>query len=118
MKFLANLSLWKPITSPPVVDAVILDGAVIVQMLLPKTAHTFEEYFTTMVAPYILKILQSAKRVDLVWDVYKEDSLKKYLRNKKGSGQRRKVTASTRIPKIGKDFLEQTKTRMRCSNFS
>ena len=54
------------IVPQPVVDAVILDGAVIVQMLQPKTVRTFDEYFTTVFTPYILKQLETAKRLDLV----------------------------------------------------
>ena len=87
------------VDTQPAVDAVILDGAVVVQMLQPRTAHTFDDYFNTVFAPYILKHLEKANRVDLVWDVYQEDSLKRSLREKRGSGQRRKVLGSTRIPK-------------------
>ena len=93
------------IAPQPVVDAVILDGAVIVQMLQPRTARTFDEYFNTVFASYILKHLETARRVDLVWDVYQDDSLKRSLREKRGSGQRRKVLASTRIPVDWKGFL-------------
>lgn len=94
-----------PAVTQPDVQAIILDGAVIVQMLLPKTARTFEEYFTSIFAPYILKQLEWASRVDLVWDVYQDHSLKKSLRLKRGSGQRRKVMPTTRIPTDWKGFL-------------
>lgn len=93
-----------PVSTPPV-DAVILDGAVIVQMLEPKTSCTFGEYFSIVFAPYVLKQLENAKRVNLVWDVYLDDSLKKSLRDKQGAGQRRKVMGSTRIPSDWKGFL-------------
>ena len=63
--------------STPSVDAVTLDGAVIVQMLEPKTSRTFGEYFSIVFAPHVLKQLENAKCVDLVWDVYLDDSLKK-----------------------------------------
>lgn len=106
----ADLLKCLPYTTPqspaqPAVDAVILDGAVIVQMLEPRTARTFDEYSTTVFAPYVLKHLETAKRVDLVWDVYQDDSLKKSLREKRGAGQRRKVVDSTRIPRDWKGFL-------------
>ena len=87
------------------VDAVILDGAVVVQMLQPTAVSTFEEYFDSVVAPYILRQLEEVKRLDIVWDVYKDDSLKKVTREKRGSGQRRKVLLSTRIPSDWKGFL-------------
>ncbi|KAK3735626.1 hypothetical protein QZH41_007395 [Actinostola sp. cb2023] len=103
VKCLSNTSAQ--IVEHPTVDAVILDGAVIVQMLPPRTACTFEEYFNTVFASYILRQLEAAKRVDLVWDVYREDSLKRSAREKRGSGQRRKVLLSTRIPSDWKSFL-------------
>jgi hypothetical protein len=89
----------------PIADAVILDGAAIVQMLKPELAATFKEYCNVVFFPYILKHLETTNRVDIVWDVYKDDSLKKALREKRGSGQRCKVLDSTRIPKDRKGFL-------------
>ena len=80
-------------------DAIILDGAVVVQMLQPTAVTTFEEYFDSVVTPYILR------QLDIVWDVYKDDSLKKVTREKRGSGQRRKVLLSTRMPYNWKGFL-------------
>ena len=80
-------------------------GAVIVQMLEPKISRTFDEYFSIVFATYVLKQLENAKRVYLVWDVYLDDSLKKSLREKRGAGQRRKVMGSTRIPCDWKSFL-------------
>ena len=86
-------------------DAVLLDGAVTVQMLELKTSRTFDEYFSIVFAPYVLKQLENPKHVDLVWDVYLDDSLKKSLREKRGTGQRRKLMGSTRIPSDWKGFL-------------
>ena len=90
---------------PPVLDVIILDGAVVVQMLSTGTMHTFEEYAQVVFLPYVLKQIDSVERVDVVWDAYKEDSLKKATREKRGSGQRRKVSANTRIPSDWKGFL-------------
>ena len=36
-------------------DAIVFDGAVLVQMLSPGTADTFEEYINDVFAPYILR---------------------------------------------------------------
>ncbi|KAL9953366.1 hypothetical protein ACROYT_G040774 [Oculina patagonica] len=74
-------------------------------MLQPKAVSTFEEYFDSVFAPYILRKLNDVKRLDIVWDVYKDDSLKKATREKRGSGQRRKVLLTTRIPSDWKGFL-------------
>ena len=74
-------------------------------MLEPKTSRTFGEYFSIVFAPYLLKQLENAKHVNLVWDVYLDDSLKKSLQDKQGAGQCRKVMGSTRIPSDWKGFL-------------
>ena len=89
----------------PTVDTVVLDGAVIVQMLKPRMAQTFEEYFNTVFAPYILRQFDAVNRVDLVWNVYREDTLKGSARKKKGNGQRLKVLPKTRIPSDWKGFM-------------
>ena len=89
----------------PSVDAIILDSAVVVHMLQPTAVSTFEEDFDSVVAPYILRQPEDVKRLDIVWDVYKDDSLKKGTREKQGSGQRRKFLLSTRIPSDWKGFL-------------
>ncbi len=64
--------------SNPKVDAVILDGAAIVNMLRPGTADTFSEYASKIFLPYITKQLQGVQRLDVVWDEYVQSSLKAY----------------------------------------
>ena len=48
----------KPETESPEVDAVILDGAVIINMLKPRFCKTFEEYSRQIFLPYIKKHLK------------------------------------------------------------
>ena len=48
-------------TQPSTLDVIILDGAVIIQMLLKGTAHTFTEYVQVVYFPYIVKQLSTAK---------------------------------------------------------
>ena len=50
----------------PQVDVKVFDGAVVVQMLHPKTARTFQEYTQTVFLPYIQAQLQSSQRLDIV----------------------------------------------------
>ena len=98
----------------PVADALILDGAVVVQMLNPSTSRTFQEYGETVFAPYISAQLQKSTRVDVVWDVYLEASLKASTRLKRGKGTRKRVTPTTVMPKNWKDFLrcDENKTEL------
>ena len=101
-------------TSPLVVDATILDGAAIVQMLNPVAAKTFPEYVNIIFAPYISTQLQKVHRLDFVWDVYLPDSLKGTIRQKRGKGLRKRMAPSTVMPKNWKDFLrvDQNKTEL------
>ena len=72
------------ITSPnyesPRVDAKILDGSVIVNMLLPKTCATFGDYAAHVFIPYLFRNLQDTKRLDVVWDRYIKNGLKNSTR--------------------------------------
>ena len=101
------------IESPPV-DAKIYDGAVVVQMLHPKTTATFNEYVQTVFLTYIKSQIHSAQRLDIVWDIYKTDSLKASTREKRGAGARRRVAPTVRIPPNWKSFLrvDENKTEL------
>ena len=92
-------------TAPPIVDVLILDGAFIVHMLKPGIMSTFKEYADQIVTPYILACLQNVSRLDVVWDIYKPDSLKFDTRQNRGDGVRQRVTLSSRIPGNWHAFL-------------
>lgn len=48
-------------------DAIIMDGAAIVNMVKPSTGdETFEDYATNRFNPYITSQLQTTKRIDIV----------------------------------------------------
>lgn len=74
-------------------------------MLAPGTTGTFQEYIETIFKPFIVCQIENVNRVDIVWDVYRQDSLKASTREKRGSGQRRKVLLTTRIPSNWRNFL-------------
>ena len=58
--------------------------------------------------------LHAKKRVDIVWDVYQKDSLKKATREKTGSSLRRWVEYSSKIPGNWKSLLcvDENKTEL------
>ena len=91
-------------TKPPA-DVIILDGAFIVQILKPSNATTFEEYANNIFIPHVMSWLTDACRIDIVWDRYKSDSLKNATRSKRGTGTRRRVQLSTKIPGNWQGFL-------------
>ena len=66
----------------------ILDGAVIVNMLKPRFCNIFEDYFKQIFLPHIDNYLKVCSRVDVVLDEYRQDSLKTTARGtcKRGKG--------------------------------
>ena len=87
------------------VDAIILDGSAIVQMLNPRTSKTFQEYADTVFAPYISAQLEKTDRIDIVQDVYIPDSLEGTTRQKRGKGTRKRVAPSTAMLRNWTDIL-------------
>ena len=101
----------------PEVDAKVLDGAAIVQMLSPKLAKTFQEYVDLIFLPYIQRQFETATRVDIVWDVYKNDSLKASARERRGCGSRRMVLPSAQLPGNWKGFLRDSDNKTQLFEF-
>ena len=93
---------------PPFYDCKTFDGAAVVHALPFTTVSTFDSYAENV---FILMIhsessLQSSKRVDIAWDTYKASSIKDSTREKRGNGQRRKVTGESKIPPNWNAFLQ------------
>ena len=75
MDCLESVKEIHPSESKPCVDTLVLDGPAILHMVHPSLGVTIGEYITTKLHPYILSQLNIVHRVDLVWDVYRPDSL-------------------------------------------
>ena len=88
----------------PVISNVIIDRAVIVQMLEPAAVKNFDEYASQIFIPYTLLQFQNVTRVDLVWNRYMESTLKSTARAKHGKGIRRCVATEIPIPGNWQDF--------------
>ena len=89
----------------PQIDALILDGAAIVNLLRPISCKTFEAYAHNVFIKYVKSRLANVSRLDIVWDRYLQNSLKATTRSKRGTGIRRRVLPDTRIPKNWSSFL-------------
>ena len=83
-------------------------------MLSPRGNKTFCDYAVDVFMPFIDYQLRDCQRLDIVWDVYRENSLKKGTRDKRGTGVRRKVTENTQIPTNWQGFLrvDENKTEL------
>ena len=98
----------------PETTCIIHNGAAIIQMLKPAAAKHFVEYLRDVFIPYITTKLQTAARLDLVWDRYSTDSLKASTHAKRGQGMRRRVLTDVTMPWYWQNFLrvDSNKTEM------
>jgi hypothetical protein len=84
----------------------LLDGPVIAHMIKPSGVTSFKEYVDINFIPYLSQQLNSCDRLDVVFDVYKKNSLKFHTRENRGKGTRKKVGAGTKLPGNWPDFLK------------
>ena len=97
----------------------VMDGAIIVNMLKPGGCKTLVEYAAKMFVLCAKKEQNCAKRVDIVWDQYIDNSLKASTREKRAScpSQRRRVEATSPIPKRWQQFLRLDSNKIELSQF-
>ena len=103
---------------PPIhYDVKLLDGPAIVHSLPTKQVKTFDEYSDAVFLPWTERALRNSNRVDIVWDVYRPNSLKESTREKRGKGVRKKVSGPTKLPSNFQDFLRDSKNKEELFNF-
>ncbi|KAG1658544.1 putative ATP-dependent RNA helicase DDX5 [Nymphon striatum] len=85
--------------------AKIFDDTVIVLALPLSTVTTFSKYADKVFLPFLTTQLQTAIRIDVVWDTYHSESLKEATREKSGKGARKRVSDKTKLPKNWNKFL-------------
>ena len=98
-------------------DAYVLDGAVIVQMLAPGCCKTFADYKSMVFIPHLMSYLKRSNRVNVIFDVYCQSSLKYTCREKRGSGIRTHVAADTRMPSNWQQFLHVAENKQELFSF-
>ena len=80
----------------PAVDALIIDGAAFVNMMEPKHETTYGNYALEL-SEKILNLTRTLARLDVVFDVCREDSLKAQTREERGEGDDVDICATTPI---------------------
>ncbi|KAI8503415.1 hypothetical protein Bbelb_192360 [Branchiostoma belcheri] len=103
----------------PDADVMIMDGAVLVNILRPGACKTFDEYATKLFVPYVNREQNHVQRADIVWDRYFDNSLKSQTREKRAAGpsQRRRVEGSSPIPKNWQQFLRLNSNKIELFEF-
>ena len=90
----------------PSVKCIAIDGTAVVNILAPVNCTTFKDYSKKVFLPFILQQFQSGcRKVDIVWDIYLENSPKESTRNKRGQGVHRRVLQDSKIPSNWHAFL-------------
>ena len=93
---------------PASYDVKVFDGAAIVHALPVSSVATFSEYADSKFLPFLENHLKSTKRIHIVWDEYRVESLKEAAREKRGKGVRRKVAAHVKLPQNWHAFLQDS----------
>ena len=94
-----------------------ITSSVIVQLNRPTNSLNSLEYCDNITIPYISTYLRNHNRVDVVYDIYKKYSLKSATRDKRGTGIRRPVNLTTKIPNNWASFLRVDMTKKSISMF-
>eukprot|EP00112_Aurelia_sp_Birch-Aquarium-sp1_P007906 Seg1863.1 transcript_id=Seg1863.1/GoldUCD/mRNA.D3Y31 product="hypothetical protein" protein_id=Seg1863.1/GoldUCD/D3Y31 len=92
----------------PETEVTVLDGAALINGLKPESNTTFEDYAAKIVLPRLTKLSANALRIDVVFDVYLERSLKNSARVHRGQGSRRRVKSNLQVPTDWKSFLRHS----------
>ena len=90
------------------IDALIIEGAVLVNIVRPNGQRSFKEYVEQRILPVLEKALSSKKRVDIVWDIYKQSSLKSQTRQARGEGVTHRLSDNAPMPKNWSNYLRNS----------
>ena len=103
LKCLQKIS--EPCETPPEdVQMKNVDGAAFVNMNSPRESSSFKDYCEEL-KKKVKKIGDNVERVDMIFDVYRENSLKSHTRESRGKGLRISIRKNTPIPKDFQKFL-------------
>ena len=107
------------LTGMPEVDAVVMEGSVLVNLIKPNKNNSFSQYAEDTLFPYLTRYQRNSQaiRVDMVFDTYPSVSLKGITRLKRGEGVRRKVTSSSITPSNWKGFLRSSENKTELFRF-
>ena len=95
----------------PVFDTIISDGVALVQIVSPDTSQIFQQYCRNELHSFLMHKISKVKRADIVFDIYKDHSIKSTTRETRGFGRRVKVSSETPIPKNQRNFLRVNKNK-------
>ena len=111
LKYLENKAASPSQSDPPEFEFAIIDGAAIINALTPDANQTFKEYAAQEFIPRIAKLLSNVLRIDVVFDIYLENSQKNSARLHYGEGSRKQVKDNYKVPTNWKAFLRHSENK-------
>jgi hypothetical protein len=101
----------------PNAECLTVDGSAMVNASAPARSKTFDEYVTEKIISKVKFYSSKYKRTDIVFDVYRQPSLKAETRSKRGNSVRRRVSANNKIPSNWRSFLRDGDNKTELFNF-
>ena len=89
-----------PKTEALAVEAAVLEGSVLVNMVKAKKNQSFQTYASDQFKSHVTKYEREyhADRIDIVFDTYQQLTLKMAIRAKRGKGVHRRVQDDSILP--------------------
>ena len=85
--------------------------------LLVTNITPFDDYAHQIFFPHVITQLGNTRRVDVVWDTYIPNSIKESIRERRGTGIRRKAAGKNKIPGNWSDFLRDPTNKQELFSF-
>ena len=99
-------------------DCFIVDGGALIHMLVPgRGIATFTDYKRMCFKKYIESELRKVSSLHIVWDTYKEQSIKNATRSGRGTGVRIKVGSNAKVPGNWTEFLRDSTNKAELFKF-
>lgn len=106
-----------PDSEPMDVDCIVVDGSALVNSTPPGSVKTFVAYASENIIPKVQHLSSKYKRTDIIFDVYRDESLKNETRSNRGVGVRRKVTSNSKTPTNWNAFMRNSSNKTELFNF-
>ena len=92
-------SVDEELVAPDAYDFIVIDGGTLVHSLPGTAVHSkiFDAYFEKAFCPRVHHDLKQSVRVDIVWDQYHPLTIKGATREKRGPGNRQRISGSTKV---------------------
>ena len=94
---------------PAIIDACVIDGPVPMHWNPPKSSKTYGVYCSDELCKRIINMDANISRIDVVFDIYKEISMKRETREKRSGNEVVRISVREDTPVYHDIFEKRTK---------